>query len=321
MRRPSDIADDYFKKIEIDNIDYIFENTESIFLGIGDQRQQILDHSSSLRKITYHRESVIGINLSEVFHAADLETLFSLEERTVLIVPVKPDETTWKCYYLRNGEEFLIVAERIKMSDNTVMNQLAGLTNQIANLGRVVQRKNRELRLANERITRLSRIDPLTQLYNRRYFYEIFDTNLAFAKRHGIPVSLVLCDIDHFKHINDTLGHDTGDEVLRKFAALLRDHCRNEDLPVRFGGEEFILLLPNSDCDSAYKTAERFRPLLEQTRILKQQVVTASFGVAEYTPGDSAETVVKNADTRLYDAKKSGRNIVTLYRREAEAPI
>jgi diguanylate cyclase (GGDEF)-like protein len=118
-----------------------------------------------------------------------------------------------------------------------------------------------------------------------------------------------MTDIDHFKRVNDTWGHDAGDRVLKAYAALMKTRTRTEDLVARFGGEEFIIAMPLADVHEAFACAERIRCALAEQDILENgRPVTASFGVAGLFSGETGEKVIKRADTALYQAKESGRN-------------
>ncbi|MEZ0494941.1 diguanylate cyclase [Sphingomonas sp. IW22] len=157
--------------------------------------------------------------------------------------------------------------------------------------------------------------DPLTGLHNRRYLEETIDLEFAKSRRHRTPVSVILADIDHFKHINDTHGHDTGDIVLRKVASTMGAHVRKGDVACRYGGEEFLILLPGLEHGEAVERAELLR---EQIRALSVRAgdadvgqITASFGVATFTGGDETPAdIVRNADHLLYEAKAAGRDRV-----------
>ncbi len=159
-------------------------------------------------------------------------------------------------------------------------------------------------------------IDPLTGLYNRRYMETHMRTLAKDALESGRPLSILIADIDFFKLVNDTHGHDVGDRVLRDFAARLKRNTRGIDLACRYGGEEFVLILPDTDLGRAFQVGERIRqnvaaepfPIGEGGAQIK---VTASVGVAalEY-PDDTAESILKRADQALYCAKRDGRNRV-----------
>ena len=157
--------------------------------------------------------------------------------------------------------------------------------------------------------------DGLTKLFNKRYFLERLDSELKFAQRHETSLSLLMLDFDHFKKINDTLGHLAGDTVLATIANVLQKAVRNEDVVARFGGEEFAIILRAIGMDSAQLTAERLRKLVETTYIPiegKDIKATVSVGLAGYpsTPCKSLEQLVEAADKALYRAKHAGRNRV-----------
>ena len=171
-----------------------------------------------------------------------------------------------------------------------------------------------ELRVANERLARLAATDGLTGLPNKRAFMEAFERDLARAKRQGTPLSLVVVDVDHFKKFNDSYGHQTGDEVLKVVGGLMRQLVRAGDVPGRYGGEEFVLLLPATDTSGALTVAERFRRTLEATAVPSEHGplrVTASLGVATSIAGSVNPTeLFAQADAALYEAKRAGRNRV-----------
>jgi diguanylate cyclase (GGDEF)-like protein len=157
----------------------------------------------------------------------------------------------------------------------------------------------------------LALLDPLTGLANRRSLEIRADVCLAHNRRSGVPFSVMIMDIDHFKHYNDTHGHAAGDRILVNVADIACQSLRDTDLAVRFGGEEFLLLLSDSDLPEAVKAAERLRADIE-----REAGVTVSIGIAQYRSGATFESVLKAADDALYAAKRNGRNRV-----EAETPL
>jgi diguanylate cyclase (GGDEF)-like protein len=167
------------------------------------------------------------------------------------------------------------------------------------------------LEKAHLRIITLVNTDSLTRLANRRFFIDLLDKAMAFAKRHDQALSVIMADLDNFKSINDTYGHQAGDQILAAFGQVMHTSIRQEDLAARFGGEEFILMLPGTTIEDATILAERLRERLENLAFppLKTRV-TASFGIAQYRPDDTFETLVKRADEGLYAAKAAGRNRV-----------
>ncbi|KQX41468.1 MULTISPECIES: PleD family two-component system response regulator [unclassified Ensifer] len=175
---------------------------------------------------------------------------------------------------------------------------------------------NDRLRSSVQQTIELAVTDGLTGLHNRRYF----DTHLKLlmdrAAARGRPLSICMTDIDRFKQVNDTYGHDVGDEVLREFANRIRTTVRGADLACRFGGEEFIVVMPDTSAEMAAGVAERLRTIIESLPFAIPQAdgplkVTASMGIATLRPGsDTAEALLKRADTALYQAKHEGRNRV-----------
>lgn len=161
-----------------------------------------------------------------------------------------------------------------------------------------------------ERLKQLATTDTLTGICNRRHFDEVLASEISRAARFTNPLSLVLFDVDHFKRINDTFGHQAGDRVLTQLAVTVGNTIRTVDQFARWGGEEFVVLLPGSDLNAGRLLAEKLRMVLEKQPFSDVGQVTCSFGVAEYTPGDDMDALIKKADRCLYQAKASGRNRV-----------
>lgn len=153
-------------------------------------------------------------------------------------------------------------------------------------------------------------IDALTGLNNRRKLDEVITEEIDRARRYSGTFSIILLDIDHFKKVNDTHGHLVGDEVLKRLARILAKGLRKTDVPGRWGGEEFLILLPQQRRDSAVSLAEKLRAAIAAAEFYEVGTVTSSFGVAELAPEDSAEQLIERADAALYRAKERGRNRV-----------
>lgn len=160
--------------------------------------------------------------------------------------------------------------------------------------------------------TKLSRHDALTGLANRRAFDEFLSEHSNLARRHGFPLSLMLLDVDHFKSYNDTYGHPAGDELLKGIGMLLASLARDTDLAARVGGEEFMIVMPQTDLAGAWNLAERVRTEIERLPLFKRRV-TVSIGIAAVT-ADSAgiSNVVQDCDAALYRAKEAGRNRIAM---------
>lgn len=216
---------------------------------------------------------------------------------------------------------YVIFAHTLRLTDNELVVTLSRLTDELTDLTRELNKKNRELAAANETITRLMMTDPLTGLANRRHLSEMLDRELSLARRSGRPLAALMADIDHFKSINDTYGHDRGDKVLKQVAQILRDACRKEDIVARYGGEEFLVILPDSGAGAAADCAERMRRAVADTSFAGiDRPVTASFGATVLTPADTEGDFIKRADTALYEAKAKGRNRVVVKKAEVAVP-
>jgi diguanylate cyclase (GGDEF)-like protein len=172
--------------------------------------------------------------------------------------------------------------------------------------------------LENVRLHRLverqASTDGLTDLANRRHFEEALAAEISRAERFGGTLALVLADLDDFKQVNDRYGHQTGDDVLRAFADVLRETVRDIDLAVRYGGEEFAVLLPQTDLEGADRLAERLRETMAARRLTIEPAaivtVTSSFGVASFSEGSTPAALFAAADEALYRAKSEGKNRV-----------
>jgi len=166
----------------------------------------------------------------------------------------------------------------------------------------------------HEEVYQLATHDALTELYNRRHFVELVDKEIARAQRHGRPLVMCIIDVDLFKPVNDQYGHIAGDGVLRQLAALVRGFVRGEDIAARIGGEEFAVLLPESDIDAAHAFAERLREeVASEVFVLggEPKRITISIGIAALGEGrDDRGSLMKAADEALYRAKDEGRNRV-----------
>jgi len=174
----------------------------------------------------------------------------------------------------------------------------------------------RELTKVNGRLQELADTDPLTGLLNRRSTMVSLELELARFERQKTPFSLVLADIDHFKQLNDTYGHDFGDQVLVKISQIFKDNLRSLDLASRWGGEEFLIVLSGTDCTGAIEVAEKLRSIIEDLDYgsdYSEIRTTMSFGVTCVDPDIAGEALIKRADIALYQAKDGGRNRVVAY--------
>lgn len=185
--------------------------------------------------------------------------------------------------------------------------------------GRVAYRALDELREQREDLSQLSLHDPLSGLHNRRHMDAVIHAEYQRYLRHGEPATLVLIDFDHFKRINDDLGHPVGDKAIRRFGKRLRMSLRNSDTPGRYGGEEFVVLMPHTTARDASRFMKRLQQNLHDEPLLEERRVTISIGIASLAPELESHTAwVKQADAALYRAKDQGRNRVAVAGDESE---
>jgi diguanylate cyclase (GGDEF)-like protein len=218
------------------------------------------------------------------------------------------------------------LSNRIKESDfsgieflktDQPKDELDHLRNNLVDTALTIGKLLSELEEKNRELQELAYYDTLTGLPNRRFFFE--HANLIFeeVKRYEKPLSLLVMDIDHFKKINDTYGHDVGDLVLKTFAGVLRGIVRQSDICARFGGEEFVVLLPNTDLEGAKVLAERIRTAVAKNPVEHGSIVivfTVSIGISQYRKGmQNIDELIKEADIALYRAKEGGRNRVEVF--------
>jgi diguanylate cyclase (GGDEF)-like protein len=235
----------------------------------------------------------------------------------------EPDSTAAVCRHVGVSEDSCLCVPLLSQGDTLAVLHLrrVGATSLSKDVQRLASALAEQLSLAvgnlrlQETLRSGSERDPLTDLYNRRHLEISLQRELARARRHGFPVSLIMLDVDHFKAFNDTNGHDAGDEVLRNVAQVLKRHTRVEDVACRYGGEEFMVVLSACPVDDAYSKAEAIREAIAQLHVFSRGIalplITASLGVACYPEdGERMEDLVAGADAALYKAKSSGRNCI-----------
>jgi len=213
------------------------------------------------------------------------------------------DGVLWTDYLIRyNTQEHKVKMSRLgKTSIFTVHSQKMEYQDQIRHV------------VVFTDITKLNELatqDPLTHVANRFQFDKVLEHSIRLATRYGRPLSMILIDIDHFKQVNDQYGHLVGDEVLKQIAALLSQNIRKSDSVARWGGEEFVVLLPDSTLASAVTLAEALRTRIESDSFTPVERITCSIGAVQWSVEDSPDALLRRVDTKLYEAKESGRNRV-----------
>ncbi|WP_111640347.1 sensor domain-containing diguanylate cyclase [Marinimicrobium alkaliphilum] len=263
----------------------------------------------------------LGKNLFSVFPDIPQEW-FEHKSRTVIQLRNRAF-TTWEqrpyVFRFRNNRPITGLAEY--MYQNCTFIPVSGVRGEVENLCVIVYDvtdvavSDMELQKANNQLQRISRVDGLTGLFNRRFWEEQLVAEFLRLSRSPHPTSLIMFDIDHFKTFNDTYGHTAGDEVIRAVARVTRESVRESDIAGRYGGEEFAILLPDTAAEDALQMAERLRETIENTVVESEGSrlkVTVSLGVAGWCDSfrNHAEWI-KRADQALYRSKERGRNRVS----------
>lgn len=184
---------------------------------------------------------------------------------------------------------------------------------QLEKINQEIKEKQKELMLFNTQLVELSNTDKLTGIPNRRYLQERLADQVELYKSKGIPFSVLMLDIDHFKAVNDTYGHQVGDDVLMQLAGILKDQTRLGDCAARFGGEEFTVILSDAHAATAITYAQKLNRAVETAEWKGISGLTISIGVAEFQGQDDERTIIEKADQALYTSKHNGRNRSTLY--------
>ncbi len=212
------------------------------------------------------------------------------------------------------------VSERIHLLAEYEIEELEELYDKVLELNRdyataqhLLAQTNLKLQQREAQIVEMSLIDPLTGVGNRRRLDQALGIEIARANRTVGRLCAFMADLDHFKRVNDIYGHEAGDSVLAAFGRLLREQMRPTDIVTRFGGEEFVVLMPDTDLENAVAAAERVRVAFAALRVKPlPDPVTASFGVAEFAAGEQGDDLLRRIDQALYAAKRSGRNRVVV---------
>ncbi len=201
-------------------------------------------------------------------------------------------------------KQFIIYEDRIQTSTTALKKLNESLEDK-------VKERTLELEEANVLLEKLATIDGLTQVYNRYFFMQKIQEEVKRFYRYHSTFSLIMFDLDYFKHINDSYGHQKGDEILVTISRLIANTLRETDTLFRFGGEEFMVILPETALDKAYEIADRMRRLVEENDFGLESPTTISMGVVEFQDGDSVDSIISKADTLLYHSKDEGRNNIS----------
>ncbi|MDC7225964.1 MAG: GGDEF domain-containing protein [Spirochaetales bacterium] len=235
-----------------------------------------------------------------IFGSLMLALIYRCEMKTTLIIMIS-GMCYYIIYYAIARPDIFKVAALLPMFSATVLAVYFSVSR---------ERLNEKLFSTNYQLQEESRHDLLTGLFNRRYTEVFLNHQIAVHRREKTPFSVIFADIDHFKKINDKYGHSIGDDVLKEFSKILSQQSRDTDAVIRYGGEEFVIILSNTTISEAEKIAERIRIKTETYSFSGiEERMTSSFGIAEVTGKDELQSLIKRADENLYRAKSEGRNL------------
>jgi diguanylate cyclase (GGDEF)-like protein/PAS domain S-box-containing protein len=269
---------------------------EAIF--VTDHNAQVVFANEAFQKLTgYSASEIIGqtprilgtSKHDELFYKRFSETLASGKSARIQFVNRRKDGTPFHAEY----------------SISPLVSQQGELTHYVSIVQDVTERLGRE-----QTLIRIARSDPLTGLYNRRAAEQALERQIIKAQLSGRSLGLIIGDIDCFKSINDQYGHPAGDDVLKGVADILLHRIRKRDIAVRWGGEEFVVIAPDSSLQQVAELADRIRKGVESLELVSVEPVTISLGVAELATGETAASLIQRADSALYQAKRCGRNRV-----------
>lgn len=222
--------------------------------------------------------------------------------------------THYFCTIIETVDYCLIVFDDRRKENDKIITHMSNINVEMSNMTRELKKKNRQLEQVNAKVTALINIDSLTQIANRRSFYEALNQRISSLRSDHINFGIMMIDVDHFKIINDTYGHIVGDEILQQFAKLLKENIRSEDLVARIGGEEFCVIVSCDSINQLTRIAQKLRTIIcnQNFKQLNQQI-TASFGISMYDHNENAVDLMQRADRALYHSKNNGRNKVSSF--------
>jgi diguanylate cyclase (GGDEF)-like protein len=320
MTKPSD------KMLITDDFQWIMDVVQNVDVGLVllDKNYNIqLWNSFMQNHSSLYAEEVIGKNLFESFDEID-EKWFNRKVESIYLLK-NSAFTTWeqRPYLFRFNNYRPITGRAEFMYQNSTFIPIQGLTGEISSICLIIydvteQAINKlELEAANEKLEFISRIDGLTQLLNRKTWEDELIREFDRLNRYQGQCSLIIFDIDHFKKVNDNYGHPAGDEVIKRVAEITQKCIRKTDMAGRYGGEEYVILLPHTPVVSAEILADRIRRKIEAETIHYEDnpiKFTASFGLCAYEESlKSATEWIGRADKALYYSKENGRNQLTIF--------
>lgn len=332
--------DDYLKFHIFQNDSLPYETILDLQNSLKNLRYQIKKDTGTIAVESFIQSKVISVfdiyqNKKYDFKSSkEFDKNFSYKTKSILTAPLvnfytnssigvlqlinKKSENGQYIAYTEQDKEFISLSSYlITQSILNTKNSIEKLELLNKELEKKVIERTKKLKDTQKKLIEQANRDPMTNLYNRRYFNEIIKSLLLIAKRTSQLFSLIIIDIDDFKNVNDTYGHSVGDRVINDLADIFRNTVRNSDISVRFGGEEFVIILPNTHLKEAEIIAKKLKDIVENNTIILKDgsriKFTISLGVSQIQQDDeSVETVLHKADEALYQAKNSGKNTIVI---------
>ena len=267
--------------------------SESVLYTTSDRDAKITSVSKAFEKLTGYTENELIGKSHNLFRNPDTPKSFYDNMWSILEKNEKFEGELKN--FTKNKEEYWIKITIDPMFDETG--------------NKIGYASYRENITNTKKLEYISTHDTLTNIYNRSFFNTTIETKIKSANRYGHHFGLIILDIDYFKKVNDTYGHAVGDSVLIGIAEILKSNSREDDIVARWGGEEFVILLPHTNLEGSSLLAQKIRLLIEESSLLNTKI-TASLGVGVYTQNESKNDFFEKVDNALYKAKHSGRNIV-----------
>ncbi|MGM0438186.1 MAG: diguanylate cyclase [Bacillota bacterium] len=277
-----------------------------MLIVVFDKNLKVRKYNKAFEEIIFSQEKIENLNIYELLEddvELNLPQKGEIKEQKLQFKDEIKIDYPFKCYLIRE-EDYYLLALKEERNEQDFFHKISQLNNELVNKSRELTRKNIELEKKKAKIEELLRKDNLTGLANRRSFEEFFEKIFSLARRHMLSLSLIMLDLDNFKKINDTYGHQIGDEVLKSIGELLKKNARQEDMAARVGGDEFYILQPNTSHKEAVNYVERLQIEIDKLNLPEvAHKISASFGVVELQDGEAMNEFMQRVDKEMYSAK------------------
>lgn len=306
---------DVLKRTIIENFDIFFKfifNESGLPIIIIDKDLNVLYKSNGCENLIelIEEKNLMDIVVKDYPYKLNLPETRESEKFRIPIYGMDKSVVEMTGIIINTGDLYVLIFKKILESANKVIEKISAMNDEMVDLSRELNKKNIELERTKKKIEQIMKTDPLTGLLNRRDMYIFLNEEIEKWKKFGYPFTLMMMDLDHFKKINDSYGHDKGDIVLLSFSKLIKENIRKKDKAFRFGGEEFLVVLSETDLESGKQIAERIRQKQsEYTNSEIPEIPTVSIGLTTFMQeSDNMKKILKRVDEALYLAKRNGRN-------------